>query len=416
MSHRRDVRILRELATQYAEAAADPRQDELRVLWTRHNSLQETRPLVRASYGMWNVWCREVFGDAAMQCEEPFYRDHERYLRMQLFQHTVGDDTILEPWIPQPATKDGAWGHLWGVPEIFHLSEMEGGAWQFDPQIKTWADRAKMSVVHHRVDEEATRANVARLQDAIGDILEVDVVRGSAYDGAMADISTSLARLRGLEQMMEDMYDAPEQLHEMLAYMRDGILTVQQEAEDAGAYSLTTQHNQSMTYCEKIEAPRANSGPRKRQELWAQFSAQEYTLISPAMHDEFLLRYQLPIMQHWGLISYGCCEDLTHKIDMLRQIHNLRSISVTPVADVAKSAEQIGPDYVFSWRPNPTDMVCCSFIEEKIREIISDGLLATRANDCRVHIHLKDIETVEGHPERLPQWVRIVRDVIEKYW
>jgi len=416
MSNTHDIHILHDLAQQYIEAAAAPRQEELRALWTRHNSLQATRPLVRASYGMWNVWCREVFGDDAMQCEEPFYREHERYLRMQLFQHEMDDDTILEPWIPQPATKDGAWGHMWGVPEIFQLSDMEGGAWHFNPQIKTWADRAKMSIVHHRVDEEATRADVARLRDAVGDILEVDVVRGSAYDGFMADISTGLARLRGLEQIMEDMYDAPEQLHDMLAYMRDGILTVQQEAEDAGAYSLTTQGNQSMTYCEELEPPRANSGPRRRKELWAHFAAQEFTLISPAMHDEFLLQYQLPIMAQWGPIAYGCCEDLTRKIDMLRQIPNLRQIAVTPVADVALSTEQIGGDYVFSWRPNPTDMVCCSFDEGKIRNSIRDGLLAARANNCRAHIHLKDIETVEGHPERLREWVRIVRDVIEECW
>ncbi|GAI58840.1 unnamed protein product [marine sediment metagenome] len=49
----------------------------------------------------------------------------------------------------------------------------------------------------------------------------------------------------------------------------------------------------------------------------------------------------------FGLVAYGCCEDLTYKVDMLRQIPNLRRIAVPPFADAAKCAEQIGRDYVF---------------------------------------------------------------------
>ena len=71
--------------------------------------------------------------------------------------------------------------------------------------------------------------------------------------------------------------------------------------------------------------------------------------------EEFLLRYQLPILEKFGLVSYGCCEDLTRKIDMLRRIPNLRRIGIAPAADVAKCAEQIGRDYVLSYRPSPTD-------------------------------------------------------------
>lgn len=414
MSLTRDRQIISDLAAQYAEAAGDPRQDERRKLWRAHNSLQETRPPIMVSFGMWNVWCREIFGDDTLQCEDPFYRDYERYLRMQLFQYAIGDDTIQEPWIPLQAARAGSWGELWGIPEVFRHSEMTGGAWQFDPQIRQWDDLSRMMVCHHAVDEDETCRQAEKLQEAIGDTLEIDIRRGCCYEGFSADISTSLARLRGLEQIMEDMYDAPEQLHRMLAFMRDGILAVQQEAEDAGAFSLTTQQNQSMTYCTGMEDPRANSGARPRNRLWSFFAAQEFTLISPAMHDEFLLQYQLPIMRHWGPIAYGCCEDLTRKIDMLRQIPNLRQISVTPVANVADCAAQIGADYIFSWRPNPTDMVCCGYDEQKIRAILTNGFRAAR--NCRVHLHLKDVETVEGDSDRLARWTRLVRQIIEQVW
>jgi hypothetical protein len=126
------------------------------------------------------------------------------------------------------------------------------------------------------------------------------------------------------------------------------------------------------------------------------------------------LQYQLPIYAHFGLIHYGCCEDLGRKIGLLRQFKNLRSIAVTPVADVRLCAEQIGTDYVISWRPNPTDMVCCGYNEDRIRRIIGEGLAACKGG--YPHIHLKDIETVEGDVTRLTRWVKSVRDVAERVW
>lgn len=230
--------------------------------------------------------------------------------------------------------------------------------------------------------------------------------------GFYQDIATSLAYLRGLEQFMLDMYESPRQFHELLAFMRDGILQNQSEGEAAGDFSLTGGQNQAMTYATDLPDPQPNSGPCRRSDLWGFFAAQEYTLISPQFHDEFLYQYQLPIMAHWGLTHYGCCEDLTRKIEMLRQAPNLRSIAIAPVADIARCAEQIQRDYVMSWRPNPTEMVATDFNESRIRQIIGDGLRACQGGV--VNIHLKDIETVQGEPERLARWVQIVREVSEQ--
>jgi hypothetical protein len=404
-----DIAVLRDLARQYADIAAKPVQDERRALWSRHNSLLPTRPLILATFGMWNVWCREVFADAVMKCQVPFYREYERRFRMALFQDDIGDDLILDPWVTVGAVQARGWGTVWGVREENHPSGVEGGAWKYQPVIRDWKDVEKLSWPPHTIDEAATARNADRLRDAVGDILTVNVDRGPVCQGFMADISTCLARLRGLEQIMIDMYESPAELHRLLAFMRDGILANQEAAEKSGDYSLTTQHNQEMVYCEGMERPSANSGLRQRRDLWAFSAAQEYTLISPAMHDEFLYQYQMPILRHYRHVAYGCCEDLTKKIDMLRQLPNLRVIAVTPLANVAKCAEQIDDRHVFSWRPNPTDMVCAGWDEARIRRIIGDGLQAARG--CHIHLHLKDVETVQGDPTRLKRWVAIVRDV-----
>jgi len=411
--NQRDIRILRDLAKQYAEIAHKPIQEERRRLWAAHFSLKRTRPLIMVSYGLWNAWCREEFGGERMQCQDPFHRYHETVLRMAVFQDSIGDDTIIEPWFTQHACVRKEFGCNWGLKEARHDPGDAKGAWKFDPPIKDWRDAAKLRARRHEVDEEETERNVSRLHDAVGDILPIDVPRIPAYYSAWSDISTNITRLRGFEALMLDMYEHPEELHALLAFMRDGILANNQEAEDAGHYTLTAQTNQAMTYSEEFEWPKPNSGPRKRKDLWNFCAAQEFTLISPEFHYEFMLKYQAPVYEKYGLVHYGCCEDLTRKIDLLRQLKNLRSIGVGPTADVAKCAEQIGADYAISWRPNPTDQVSSKWDEDRVRRIMGEGLEACKGG--YVHIHLKDVETVCGDPTRLHRWARIVRDLAENY-
>jgi hypothetical protein len=151
----------------------------------------------------------------------------------------------------------------------------------------------------------------------------------------------------------------------------------------------------------------------KRDQLWGFAAAQEYAWVSPAMHEEFLLNYQMPIMEKFGLVAYGCCEDLTLKLDMLKKLPNLRCIAITPKADVASSAENLKRDYVLSWRPNPADMICNGFYPDKIRRILTDGMEA--AKGCNIEIILKDIQTIEHNPGNLKEWVRIAKVIAEKY-
>ena len=411
MSTNGDITVLRELAKQYVEIAHRPIQDERRGLWRKHNSLVRTRPLIYVrAFASWNE-----FPESKLQCEEPLYQAHERVLRQATVQDTFDDDLIIEPWITQRASvvtpPNGIWGLKYGrIP-----SPEPGGAWKFDPPIKELADAEGMVEPHHVIDEEATKSNVSRLRDAIGDILEVNVDRSPAYTGWAGDISTHLAYLRDIGQVMWDMVDNPEWLHRLCKFMSDGILQTHDEAEAAGDWRLCNHTNQAMTYAQELDDPEPNSESVTRDKLWLYMAAQEMAQVGPAMHDEFVLQYQMPIMAKFGLISYGCCENLTNKIDMLRQVPRLRRIAVTPVADPPRCAEQIGGDYVVSWRPNPAQMICCGFNPDLIRKIERDAMDAFTANGCHVDITHKDVQTVQGKPENLRRWVEIVRGVTDEY-
>jgi len=180
-----------------------------------------------------------------------------------------------------------------------------------------------------------------------------------------------------------------------------------------GDWTLTNNFNQAMTYANELPQPKANSGPVSRNKLWGFFAAQEFALISPEMHEEFMLNYQIPIMKNFGLVSYGCCEDLTKKIDMLRKVPNLRRIAVSPWADVGKCAEQIQRDYVLSWRPNPSNTICNDWNPAFIRQTVKEAMEASKG--CNVDITLKDVQTIQGEPLRFKEWIKIVRDVSDNF-
>lgn len=411
-----DVAVLRRLAERYAGVAADPRQDKRRRLWTDHYSLRPARPPIMTRFGMHNVWAREVFADPNMECVDPFCRAYERYLRMELFQDDIGDDAIMEPWLTMGAVRKGNEGGLWGV-KLGHTSTgRDGDAWKFDPPIvDIEADMDRLVAPPHCIDEDATARNRERLAELVGDILPIRVDRGPECRHFRADISTDVTQLLGMTELMVAMYEQPDALHRLLAFMRDAILANQDAAEAAGDFSLADTMNQGEPYCHELPWPAMELGA-KRERLWGFCAAQEFTLISPAQHDEFVFQYQTPIFEKYGLMHYGCCEDLGEKIDMLRQWKNLRSIAVTPRADVARCAEQIGTDYVCSWRPNPTDMVCSAWNEERVRRIVGNALQIFQANDCRVHVNLKDVETLQGEPDRMRRWVELVRRIIDEVW
>ena len=406
-----DVRILRELAQQVAEIAAKDVQDERRELWRRHNSLQPTRPLV---YTRWIACRQEVLPEEELLCGDPFFRSYERALREAIYQDRLGDDFIIEPWITVHARHAAPVGdRRWG-PEIRRKPSPEKrGAWMLDPPIKTEPDLDKLIAPRHVIDEQATARDLAKLTDAVGDILEVGLSRAPLLGGWRGDISTDLAGLRGLEQMMWDMLDRPAWLHKLLAFMRDAVLRAHAQAEAAGDLHLCDHQNQAMPYSLELADPAPDGEPVRREQLWIFMASQETTLVSPAMFDEFMLQYQKPIMQKFGLSAYGCCEDLTRKIGCLRKIPNLRRIAVTPWADVGACAEQIGRDYVLSWRPSPAEMICTGFNPDRVRRVVRGALDASKG--CHVDITLKDVETVRGEFENLIEWTRIVRGIAEEY-
>jgi len=396
-----DRYLLRELARWYVEVCNAPEQKTRRELWRRQNSLKPGPPLIYVRAFAWHE-----MPDAACRCEDEHLHGYEDFFRYRLFWHTMKDDSIFEPWVTVPAVHCcSGWGGK--VTRLF--PHEPGGAFKVDYPLRDLEDLERLRPPWHEVDAARTAENVRRVQDAIGDIITVNVDRGPAYRMWTGDISTDLGYLRGIENFMLDMLDNPEWLKRLAKFMADGILRTHEQAESAGDWGLCAHQNQAMPYAEELPDPAANVNGVRRRQLWGYMASQEFTAVSPAMHEEFLLQYQLPILKQFGLVAYGCCEDLTCKIAMLRKIPNLRRIAVSPFASAAECAEQIGRDYVLSYRPSPADMVSYDFDPGRIRSILRRDLAACR--QCCVDITLKDVETVQCDPNRVCRWVAIAREI-----
>ena len=400
---------IREYAKKYLELAHSPEQEAKRKAWKDLNSFRFSRPLI---YIM-EIPYHEFMDLSIIKSEDPVLRMIEKKLATTiLYRQTVKDDFIYEPWVTVRAKHTPDTRDHWGVPCTLGERTMNFGAAAFKPSIMNEEDIEKIKPVKYAIDEKATAETADKVREALGGILDVVVDRRGVFCTTWShDICTDLAKMRGLEQMMMDTIDRPEWFHRISTLMRDTILADIDATEKAGNYRSYNHESQSMCYCDELAPPNAGSRACKTSELWDFMASQEFTGIGPEHFNEFLLEYQKPIMERFGLSAYGCCEDLTAKIHLLKKIKNLRRISITPFSDVRKCAEQIGNGYITSYRPVPTDMIANGLDEDRVRKIVKRDYQIMKENKCIFEMNLKDVRTISGKPNDLIRWVELVRKI-----
>ena len=400
----KDRLILRDLARRVAEIGAHPRQAVRREMWKRHNGLQKVKPMVLCfPEGGWS----EILPHSVLQCTDDLARHYEWHLRHLIYRwEHLRDDNVIEPWI-----KVGlVWSTTgWGMEPGYIHSGVARGAWHFDPPMKDPEDLDRLKLPDLIIDEEATQHNFEQIHEAVGDILEVKIHR-RIYIWGEASLVRTLAGLRGLDQVMWDMADRPEWVHRAMSFLAEGMSRIfdQIEAYDKLDLCNTDEYVGSggVAYTDELPGKGFNGRVRLK-DLWGFAEAQEFSRVSPAMHEEFALRYQRPLLERFGLTCYGCCEPVTDRLQYLFKIPNLRRISISPWADLRIAAEGLQDKYIFSWKPNPAQM-CGDFDPERIRKGIREAL--DIAKGCVFEMILKDTHTVDNDPRRLSTWVRIAQE------
>jgi hypothetical protein len=408
MITKEDRKILRDLAKRVAEIAELPIMEERRNMWKQHNQLRRVRPMILVfPEGSW----RELLPESVLQCQEEFARQIEWELRRRIYQYeNIHDDSVIEKkWIVHKVIKNTGWG----LEPRHKPSSQDTGAWGFDPVINDYNDLKKLRFPEVIYDEKETMRRLEEAQDLFKDILDVQL-KGISH--ISFHLMAIYCQLRGLEQVMLDMYENPSMLHEAMAFLEEGHRRLIQQYIDLNLLSLNnddTYHSSGgVGYTDELPKPDYNPNRIRPCDMWASAESQEMAQVSPEKHYEFVMQYEKRLLEPFGLNGYGCCEDLTNKLDYVFTIPNLRRISISPWANVDKCAEKLGNKYIFSWKPNPSYLVG-KFDSEAIREYIKHTLEVTK--DCVIEIILKDTHTCENHPERFTQWTDIAQELVKEY-
>ncbi|MFC1596611.1 hypothetical protein ACFL5Q_01510 [Planctomycetota bacterium] len=400
-----DRGILVTLAERVAEIAAGERMQEVRRLWTRLNMLQQTRPLVLCDPE--NGW-NEIITESQMECRGKIARRWEMDLRKEIFWgDEMRDDKPVEPYFDVPYTVPA---DDWGMAAEYHRTE-DCGSCVWDAPIRDYdADLPKLHAPGVEIDWETTHGCLAIAEDVFAGILDV---RLKGIWWWSLGLTWPAVTLRGLSNVLCDFLDHPDELKQLLAVISGGHLQKLDYLEannllslnNDGAYIGSGGHG----FTEELPGE-GYSGSVRTADMWGFTESQETVNVSPKMYEEFIFRYEKPIMERFGLTCYGCCEPVHSRWHVVREHPNLRRVSCSPWADLEKMAAHLADQYVLSMKPNPAVLATPEIDEPSIRAELRKALDTTKG--CVVEVIMKDNHTIGNRPENVVRWCQIAKEEI----
>ena len=405
-----DRETVRELARRYMEIAQSDKHVRMRRRFRDSNDLKLVRPPLIMEEIPWHEM--NLDGELTCRCEDGKLRDMEYRLRMQLFRekHFACDNYIEPVWIVSKSFENTGIGFEAQEQQLITddrnhiMSHHYTDVMEDERCLEQYHD--PVITAHPEVDEK----NRAFAQEVLGDIIPVEV-RGTQIYYPPWD---RIARLRGVEPILMDMYDRPEYLHEIMRLFTRGQMLEMDQMNALGLYDprLISLHCTpgQVTLPHEPDPAHYTSG-----DIWFRTMAQMFSSVSPAQHDEFDIQYSIPLAKRCAYTYYGCCEPLSDRIDRIKQYPNLRKIGVSPWADVERSAEAIEGRYVLSRKPNPAN-VAIRTDPEVVRREITETVTLCQKYGCPCDITLKDISTVGYRPQNLIEWAETASAVLDEYY
>lgn len=403
---RRDRGILRSLAGRLGEIAHSRENAERKRLWYKHNALQSERPMILAfPEGGWS----EILTIKDCQCEDETLRRWEHEMRMKLYTlEVIRDDQTFEPWF------DINWrvGTTHYGVEIPMVHGDNRGSYVWTPPIKDLErDLEKLRLREFSVDRQATMRDLDRAQTILGDLLPPRIHGSFFWSSGLTQIACFLI---GIEQFMFATYDHPKELHRLMAFLRDDHARFLDWLETENLLSTGDENDYTgsggVAYTHDLLRDHQADQPIRHANRWGFAESQETVGISGDMFAEFVLPYQLPLLERFGLNCYGCCEQLESRIrHVIQQVPRLRRVSVSPKDNQTALAAALGRNVIFSRKFDPT-VICTRFHENEIREELRKTLAI--AGNLNLEFILKDTHTLQREPQRLARWTQIAREEV----
>ena len=409
-----DRDVLRGLAEKKARIAALPIHEETAGRWTRLNDLNSVRPLVWINEICWHEM--NVDDELTLQCQGAWAREQEGVLRREIYQwrHLPGD-MVVNPWIEcARAIHSTDFGIIEDTDVVRTDDASDVVSRHFKVQIESLDDLSKIKIPKVTHDAEATEIRYQAFCAVFSDILPVKKVGQTHIWFSPWDY---LIRWTGIESAMMAMVDQPDLIHAAVDRLVDAWMEELDQFAEQNLLSLDCNNTRvgSGGYGYSSELPGQDFDPEhvKPHNMWGCSNAQIFSEVSPEMHWAFAIEHDLRWMERWALNYYGCCEPLHLKIEVLKRIPRLRKVSVSPWCDFARMLEGLGDTVVYSIKPSPAIFVGDNWHPERARADIRRTLDLAQGQ-ARLEFIMKDISTVQYHPERLWAWSEIVMDEVEK--
>jgi hypothetical protein len=403
-----DRDVLRELASRWMELASLPVMAERKRQWATLKDLRAERPMV-----LFETWTLENYvEESELKCTDPALRGIEFNMRHVIRQvEEVNDDTVVEPVWRMGWSVSGT---DYGVPLITEGAEdIEGGhvGYHYNHPIQTPADVEKLKPRSWCVDREASHRQFERVSGIFGDIMPVKL---HGTQDLHAALTGDLFRLLGNDNLLIWVYDEPETIHKVMAYLRDDRLAYFAWMEEEGLLGLndhfTFVGSGSPGYTKALPAA-DYAGKARLKDVWVWMESQETTSISPSMFTEFFLPYMAEVSAMFGLIYYGCCEPVHDRWQPITQaIPHIRAVSVSPWCDMNSIAAQLGRDVVFSRKPRPAPMSGATADWDALEKDLDETLAA--AKDCNLELVFRDVYRIGGDRPRLRKWAEMAKSKI----
>jgi len=412
VTSKKDKQTLRELGREVARIGLLPIQEERKSMWARLNGLDAVKPMVWFSDVCWNEM--NVHDELVLRTSSPFCQRIESELRqvIYLWEHMPGD-MVVDPIIYSPLTIHNTGIGLKIEEDIVKTDEdSDIVSHRYHRQIKDEEDIQKIKTPKITHNQRESEERFQAYRDIFEGILTVEKRGVSGLGFSPWD---DIVTLIGAQEVLLDLAMRPQFVHKLVNRITTAYIKAldQYESQNLLALNNTNVRIGSGAYGYTDELPQADLGPMhvRTVDTWGCATAQIFSDVSPGMHQVFALNYEQRWLERFGLTYYGCCEPLDKKIDILRKIPNLRKISASPWNDMERMAEQIGSDYVFSFKPNPAILARDHWDPDLAREELVNTLKIALRHKCNIEIVMKDISTVHYQPQRLWEWTKIATKV-----